>query len=175
MSTAEQVNRAGSGTLLLKNAQVLVTMDGQRREIGNGALYAENGVIRQVGSTGDLPESADTVIDATGQIVLPGFVNTHHHLNQTLTRNLPAAQNNNLFDWLRAHYRIWARTNPEASRTSALIGMGELALSGCTTVFDHSYIFKNGNSIDVLIEAAMVMVTRLRDMERFASTRSSAQ
>ena len=89
-----------------------------------------------------------------GQIVLPGFVNTHHHLNQTLTRNLPAAQNNNLFPWLQAHYRIWARTTPEASRTSTLIGLAELALSGCTTVFDHSYLFKSGNQVDYQIEAA---------------------
>ncbi|GKX35695.1 MAG: 8-oxoguanine deaminase [Rhizobiaceae bacterium MnEN-MB40S] len=141
-------------TLLLKNARVLVTMDATRREIEDGGLYAEDGVIRQVGKTEDLPQSADKVIDATGQIVLPGFVNTHHHLNQTLTRNLPAAQNNNLFEWLKVHYRIWARTHPDASRTSCLIGMAELLLSGCTTVFDHSYLFKSGNTIDVHIEAA---------------------
>ena len=117
-------------TLLLKNADILVTMDGERREIANGGLYAEDGVITMVGPTASLPQTADQEIDASGQIVLPGFVNTHHHLNQTLTRNLPAAQNNNLFPWLKAHYRIWAKTGPEASRTSALIGLAELALSG---------------------------------------------
>jgi 8-oxoguanine deaminase len=107
-----------------------------------------------VGRTEDLPDTADTVLDLSGQIVLPGFVNTHHHLNQTLTRNLPAGQNNNLFPWLKAHYRIWARVDAEASRASTLIGLAELALSGCTTVFDHSYLFKSGNSVDVQIQAA---------------------
>lgn len=141
-------------TLLLKNADMLVTMDGDRREIPGGGLYAEDGIVRKVGKTAELPETADRVIDARGQIVLPGFVNTHHHLNQTLTRNLPAAQNNNLFSWLQAHYRIWARTHPDASRTSALIGLAELALSGCTTVFDHSYLFQSGNKVDYQIEAA---------------------
>jgi len=141
-------------SLLLKNANVLVTMDDGRREIANGGLFAEDGVITEVGDSSALPDTADTVIDASGQIVLPGFVNTHHHLNQTLTRNLPAAQNNNLFPWLQAHYEIWARTNGEASRVSTLIGLAELVLSGCTTVFDHSYVFKNGNSVDIQIEAA---------------------
>ncbi len=141
-------------TLLLKNADMLVTMDGDRREIPGGGLFAENGMIQQVGDSASLPQTADRVIDAQGQIVLPGFVNTHHHLNQTLTRNLPAAQNNNLFAWLTAHYRVWARTHPEASRTSALIGLSELALSGCTTVFDHSYLFRSGNKVDYMIEAA---------------------
>ncbi|MEM9630047.1 MAG: 8-oxoguanine deaminase [Pseudomonadota bacterium] len=147
-------------TLLLKNADMLVTMDGERREIAEGGLYAEDGVIRQVGSSKDLPQSADQVIDASGQIVLPGFVNTHHHLNQALTRNLPAAQNNNLFPWLQAHYRIWARTNPEASRASTLIGLAELALSGCTTVFDHTYLFQSGNKVDYQIEAAQELGVR---------------
>lgn len=143
-----------SRSLLVKNAQMLVTMDASRREIAGGGLYAEDGVIKQVGDSAALPQTADTVIDASGQIVLPGFVNTHHHLNQTLTRNLPATQNNNLFPWLQAHYRIWARTTPDASRASTLVGLAELALSGCTTVFDHSYLFKSGNRVDYQIEAA---------------------
>lgn len=141
-------------TLLLKNADMLVTMDGARREIRGGGLYAVDGVITQVGPSDELPVDADKVIDASGQIVLPGFVNTHHHLNQTLTRNLPAAQNNNLFPWLQAHYNIWARTDPDASRASTLIGLAELALSGCTTVFDHTYLFQSGNKVDYQIEAA---------------------
>ncbi len=141
-------------TLLLKNADMLVTMDGARREIRGGGLFAQDGILKAVGPSEDLPETADQVIDATGQIVLPGFVNTHHHLNQTLTRNLPAAQNNNLFPWLQAHYRIWAKVNPEASRVSTLVGLAELALSGCTTVFDHSYLFQSGNKVDYQIEAA---------------------
>jgi len=141
-------------TILARNAEVLVTMDGERRELKGAGIYAENGIIKQVGPDAQLPRTADTVIDLSGQIVLPGFVNTHHHLNQTLMRNLPAGQNNNLFPWLQAHYRVWARTDEEASRASTLIGLAELALSGCTTVFDHSYVFKNGNNVDCQIEAA---------------------
>src|SRR6267378_5043966 len=141
-------------TLLAKNAEVLVTMDSQRREVKNAGLYAEDGFIKHIGPNGELPATADTVMDLSGQIVLPGFVNTHHHLNQTLTRNLVAAQNNNLFPWLQAQYRIWARTTEEASRASTLIGLAELALSGCTTVFDHTYVFKNGNNLDCQIQAA---------------------
>ena len=147
-------------TLLAKNAEVLVTMDGKRRELKNAGLYAEDGMIKKVGPDEELPTTADTVVDLTGQIVLPGFVNTHHHLNQTLTRNLPAGQNNNLFPWLKALYRVWARTNPEASRASTLVGLAELALSGCTTVFDHSYVFKNGNNVDCQIQAASELGVR---------------
>jgi len=141
-------------TLLARNADVLVTMDGGRRELRNAGLYAEDGILKQIGPTAELPATADTVIDLGGQIVLPGFVNTHHHLNQTLTRNFPGAQNNNLFPWLKALYRAWARTDAEGSRASTLIGLAELAQSGCTTVFDHSYVFKNGNNVDCQIEAA---------------------
>ena len=89
-------------TLLVKSADVLVTMDSQRRELKGAGLYAENGFSKQIGATGEQPA---TVLDLSGQIVLPGFVNTHYQLNQMLTRNLPAAQNNNLFPWLQAQYR----------------------------------------------------------------------
>lgn len=147
-------------TLLARNADILVTMDDGRRELRNAGLYAEGGIIKQVGPTAELPATADTVIDLSGQIVLPGFVNTHHHLNQTLTRNFPGAQNNNLFPWLKALYRAWARIDAEGSRASTLIGLAELAQSGCTTVFDHSYVFKNGNSVDCQIEAARELGVR---------------
>ena len=141
-------------SLLAKNAEVLVTMNPNRDELRHAGLYAEDGIIRQVGPSETLPPTADTVLDLSGQILLPGLVNCHHHLNQTLTRAIPACQNNNLFAWLRGHYRVWAGITPEASRTSVIVGLAELAMSGCTTVFDHSYLFKNGNSVDVLIEAA---------------------
>ena len=85
-------------TLLARNARVLVTMDDARRELADAGLFARDGIIEQVGPTAELPSTADQVLDLGGQIVLPGFVNTHHHLDQTLTRNLPAAQDNNLFD-----------------------------------------------------------------------------
>src|SRR5260370_18237877 len=141
-------------TLLARNAEVLVTMDGQRRELKNAGLYAENGIIKKVGPTAVLPATADTVIDLSGQICLPGFVNAHHHLNQTLTRNFPGAQNNNLFPWLKALYRAWARTDEEASHASTLVGLAELALSGCTTVFDPTYVFTNAKNFNFQVAAA---------------------
>jgi 8-oxoguanine deaminase len=141
-------------TLLVKNADVLVTMDASRRELRGAGLYAVDGFVRQVGSTDELPATADVVLDLTGQIVLPGLVNTHHHLNQTLTRAFPAAQDAGLFDWLTAQYPAWTRIDAEASRASTLVGLAELLLSGCTTVFDHTYLFQNGNSVDVQVEAA---------------------
>lgn len=141
-------------TLLAHNATILVTMDNERREIAGGGIFARDGIIKQVGPSHELPATADTVIDLSGQVVLPGLVNTHHHLDQTLTRNLPQAQNTNLFPWLLAHYEIWAQRTPEATRLSTLVGLGELAASGCTTVFDHSYVFQNGCRVDDQIAAA---------------------
>ena len=148
------------GTLLARHAEVLVTMDDERREIKDGAIFARDGIIEQVGPTSELPDTADVVIDLSGQVVLPGFVNTHHHLDQTLTRNLPQAQNINLFPWLIAHYEIWAERTPEATRFSTLIGLAELAISGCTTVFDHSYVFQSGCKVDDQIAAAAEIGTR---------------
>ena len=141
-------------TLLARNAEVLVTMDAARRELRGAGLYAVDGFIRQVGTTDELPATADVVLDLAGQIALPGFVNAHHHLNQTLTRAFPAAQDVNLFAWLTAQYPAWTRIGAEASRTSTLVGLAELLLSGCTTVFDHTYLFKSGNSVDVQVAAA---------------------
>ena len=141
-------------TLLARNADVLVTMDAARRELRGAGLYAVDGFIRQVGPTDELPATADRVLDLTGQIVLPGLVNTHHHLNQTLTRAFPAAQDAGLFDWLTAQYPTWTRIDAEASRMSTLVGLAELLLSGCTTVFDHTYLYQNGNCVDVQVEAA---------------------
>jgi len=147
-------------TLLARNAKILVTMDDQRRELSDAGLFARDGIIEEVGPSERLPPDADAVLDLSGQIVLPGFVNTHHHLDQTLTRALPAGQNINLFPWLRAHYPIWARRTPEASRWSALVGLAELATSGCTTVFDHTYIFQNGSRVDDQISAAQEIGVR---------------
>jgi cytosine/adenosine deaminase-related metal-dependent hydrolase len=93
-------------TLLVRNATLLVTMDGQRRELAGGALFARDGVIEAVGLTAGLPATADVVIDATDQVVIPGLVNTHHHMYQTLTRVLPAAQDHSLFGWLQALYPV---------------------------------------------------------------------
>lgn len=151
-------------TLLVKNAAVLVTMDEQRREIRDGGLYARDGVIQSVGPSASLPQSADTVFDARGQIVIPGLVNTHHHLFQTMTRAVPGAQDATLFNWLQTLYPIWARMTPEHIRVSALVGLAEMALSGCTTSSDHLYIFPNGARLEDEIHAAQMLGVRFHAM-----------
>ncbi len=148
-------------TLLIKNAFLLVTMDQQRREIPGGGLYAENGFITQVGPTEELPQAADQVIDMRDHIVIPGLINTHHHFYQTLTRAVPAAQNANLFHWLKTLYPIWARMTPEDIFLSTQTALAELALSGCTTASDHLYLFPNGARLDDEIEAAGQVGLRL--------------
>lgn len=147
-------------TLLLKHANLLVTMDDEHRRIPDGGLYVRDHVIEQVGPTPHLPTEADVVIDAHGMVVLPGLINTHHHLYQTLTRALPAAQNVELFDWLRTLYPIWAGLTGEAVYVSALVGLAELLLSGCTTVSDHLYIFPNDARLDDEIHAAQELGVR---------------
>jgi 8-oxoguanine deaminase len=108
-------------TMVAKNAALVVTMDGQRRELPDAGLYIKDGFIEQVGPTDALPKRADILLDLRGQIVLPGLVNCHHHLDQILTRNIAAGQNVNLFPWLRAHYRLWATRPPRRAppRSSA--------------------------------------------------------
>lgn len=147
-------------TLLIRNAHVLVTMDDDRRELRGGALFARDGVIEQVGATEELPQDADDVVDARRHVVLPGLVNTHHHLYQTLTRAVPAAQDADLFDWLRTLYPIWGRLTPDDVRVSTQLGLAELALSGCTTSSDHLYLFPNGSRLDDSIEAARELGVR---------------
>jgi 8-oxoguanine deaminase len=144
-------------TLLLKNAQLLATMDDEGRELPGGGIYAEDGVISQVGPTSELPSTADRVINASGMLVMPGMVNTHHHFYQTLTRNVPAAQDANLFNWLVTHYPIWAGLTPEAVYVSTKVAIAELMLSGCTTSSDHTYIWPNGARLDDQIRAATEM------------------
>lgn len=139
-------------TLLVKNAAVLVTMDEARREISNGGLFVRDNVIEQVGPTETLPQTADTVLDLTDHVVLPGLINTHHHLYQTLTRVV--APEADLFTWLKTLYPIWAHLTDEAIYVSTLTGLAELALSGCTTSSDHLYIFPNDCTLDSQIRAA---------------------
>jgi 8-oxoguanine deaminase len=148
-------------TLLIRNATLLATMDDQRHEIPDGGLFAENGFITQIGRTEDLPQTADQVLDLSGHIVIPGLVNTHHHFYQTLTRAVPAAQNANLFNWLKTLYPIWARMTPDDIFTSTQTALAELALSGCTTASDHLYLFPNGSRLDDEIEAAGQVGLRL--------------
>lgn len=148
-------------TLLIKHAEVLVTMDDHRREIPDGGLFIRDGFIEQVGQSAQLPQSADEVLDLSGHVVLPGLINTHHHFYQTLTRAVPAAQNANLFNWLTTLYPIWARMTPEDIRISTQTALSELALSGCTTASDHLYLFPNGSKLDDEIEAARPIGLRL--------------
>lgn len=148
-------------TLLIKNIHTLVTMDDVRREIKDGGLYIQDGFIQQVGKTADLPADADEIVDLTNHIVLPGLVNTHHHFYQTLTRVVPAAQDANLFNWLKTLYPVWARMRPEDIFLSTKTALAELALSGCTTASDHLYLFPNGSSLDDEISAAQEMGMRL--------------
>jgi cytosine/adenosine deaminase-related metal-dependent hydrolase len=141
-------------TLLVKHADLLVTMDNDHRRIPDGGLFVRDNVIERVGPTAELLMEADRVIDARGMIVLPGLINTHHHLYQTLTRAVPAAQDATLFGWLKTLYPIWAGLTSEAVYTSALVGLAELMLSGCTTASDHLYIYPNDCRIDDEILAA---------------------
>jgi len=149
-------------SLLIKNATVLVTMDDRQREIPAGGLFVRDGFVEQVGPTGELPKAADEVLDLTGHLVLPGLVNTHHHFYQTLTRVVPAAQDANLFNWLKTLYPIWARLTPEDIFTSAQTALAELALSGCTTASDHLYLFPNGSRLDDEIAAAKEVGLRIQ-------------
>jgi len=148
-------------TLLVRNVTLLVTMDDQRREIPGGGLFVRNGFIEKVGFSKDLPETADDVLDLDGCIVLPGLINTHHHFYQTLTRAVPAAQNANLFNWLKTLYPIWARMTPSDIYISTQTALAELALSGCTTASDHLYLFPNGSRLDDEINAAQEIGLRL--------------
>jgi len=142
-------------TLLIRNAALLVTMDETRREIAGGGLFARDGVIEAVGPGDSLPATADEMIDARGQIVIPGLVNTHHHMYQTLTRVIRPAQDCELFEWLRTLYPIWSGLTPEMVHVSTQTAMAELLLSGCTTSSDHLYIYPNGVRLDDSIEAAV--------------------
>ncbi len=148
-------------TLLIKNATLLVTMDGNRREIPDGGLYIRDGFIEKVGVTDTLPYHADEVLELKDHIILPGLINTHHHFYQTLTRVVPAAQNANLFNWLKTLYPIWARMTPEDIFLSTQTALAELALSGCTTASDHLYLFPNGSKLDDEIDAAREVGLRI--------------
>lgn len=141
------------GTLMLRNAAVVATMD-DGVEIPDGSIFIRDGWITDIGKTEDLPEDADEVMDLGDHVVLPGLVNTHHHLYQTLTRAMPGAQDVALFDWLRTLYPIWARMTPDHIRTATRLGLTELAASGVTTAFDHQYLWPNGSSIDDQFEGA---------------------
>lgn len=129
-------------TLLLKHAGTVVTCDPDDRVLENVDIFLRDGVIEAIGPLGET--GADRMIDASGCLVYPGLVNTHHHLYQLFSRNLPQVQNLELFPWLRALYEVWKGLDEETVFQSTRIGLTELAKTGCTTCFDHHYVFPAG-------------------------------
>jgi cytosine/adenosine deaminase-related metal-dependent hydrolase len=142
------------GTLLVRNARVLVTMDDARREIARGEMRIRDGFIEAVGERNSLPPQADEVVDLTGHIVLPGLINTHHHLYQSLDRAWPASQDKSLTEWLQGLYPRWEKLTPETIAGAVELGLAEIVLSGCTTVADHQYLWPNGLAASTLFEIA---------------------
>lgn len=130
-------------SLFIKNASAIVTCDSRDTVLENAGILIQDGVITCLGPS---DQEADEVLDAGRCVVYPGLINTHHHLYQTFSRNLPQVQNLELFDWLRALYEIWKNLDGEAVYHSSLVGMGELLKTGCTTCFDHHYVFPGGGS-----------------------------
>ncbi|KXK14813.1 MAG: putative hydrolase [Chloroflexi bacterium OLB14] len=148
-------------TLLIKNAHI-VTVDDKQTEIPNGGMFIRDGVIEQVDFISQLPTTADEILDLKNHVVLPGLINTHHHFYQTLTRAVPAAQDANLFNWLKTLYPIWAKIQPDDIFISTQTALAELALSGCTTASDHLYLYPNASKLDDEIDAALQLGLRLQ-------------
>jgi len=147
-------------TLLVRNARVVATLDDALREYPDGGVFCLDGVIEAVGPSDILPETADRIIEARDMLIMPGLVNTHHHLFQSLTRALPKVQDAKLFNWLRGLYPIWKSITPEMIYASARLALAELLLSGCTTVADHLYLYPEGCRIDDEIAAAQSLGVR---------------
>ena len=137
---------------LIRNADVIVTMDGARRELHGASVLVENGAITALGQGLTAPDAE--IIDASGCVVTPGLVNTHHHMYQSLTRAVPGGQDALLFGWLRTLYPIWARYSPQDFHVSTQLALAELALSGCSMSSDHLYLYPNGAKLDDTIHAA---------------------
>ena len=162
-------------TLLIHRARCIATQDDAHTELKDASLLIRDGRIERIipaGQTTDteldeLRQQVDEVIDARRHVVVPGLINTHHHMVQSLTRAVPQVQNAELFSWLKGLYPIWAGLTPEMVRVSNQVAMAELLLSGCTTSSDHLYIYPNGVRLDDSIEAAHTIGMR------FTATRGS--
>ena len=144
---------------VIRNAATLLTMDDDRREMTGVDIRIRDGVITQIG---ERLRSAGNTLSATGCVVTPGLVNTHHHLYQTLTRAVPGGQDALLFGWLQTLYPIWSRFTPDHMRVSAQLGLAELALSGCSLSSDHLYLYPNGSRLEDTIEAAQSIGLRFQ-------------
>lgn len=156
---------------LIRDAATVLTMDDQRREISGADIRIVDGAIAELGQ--GLSSDGEVVL-ARGCVVTPGLVNTHHHLYQTLTRAVPGGQDALLFGWLQTLYPIWARFGPEEMRVSALTGLAELALSGCSLTSDHLYLYPNGSRLDDTIHAALDIGMRFQPTRGAMSIGESA-
>lgn len=149
--------------LLIHHAHTVATLDDTSQEWQDAAIWVQDGRIAYVGSMGGLPPEAThatETMNAEGLLVVPGLVNTHHHMFQSLTRAIPGVQDAELFTWLRGLYPIWSRLTPEMIHISTQVAMAELLMSGCTTTSDHLYLYPNGVQLDHAIEAAQAMGMR---------------
>jgi cytosine/adenosine deaminase-related metal-dependent hydrolase len=160
---------AGRADLLVRDAELVATVDAARREIRGGWVAVTAGVVSGLGGPGDPPPAAERVLDARDCLVTPGLINTHHHLWQNLTRSYAPALRGGLFDWLRTLYPLWARLDEEAAHVSAYVGLTELALGGCTTSTDHLYVHPSGAGDLVSAEIAAARELGMR----FHPTRGS--
>ena len=154
-------------TLLIRNAHTIATLNDLGDELCNASIFIRDNVIEAIGPAAELPLGADQVIEAQHHVVIPGMVNTHHHMFQSLTRAIPSVQNAELFGWLGGLYPIWAGLQPDMIYASTQTAMAELLLSGCTTSSDHLYIYPNGVKLDDCIAAAQAIGMR------FIATRGS--
>jgi len=154
-------------TLLIHNAHTIATLNDAGDELRNASVFVRDKRIEAIGPASQLPHTADRVIQAEHHVVIPGMVNTHHHMSQSLTRAIPGVQNAELFSWLTGLYPIWAGLQPDMIYASTQTAMAELLLSGCTTSSDHLYIYPNGVKLDVCIAAAQEIGMR------FVATRGS--
>ena len=148
-------------TLLIKNLDAVVTCDASDSMPQQVDLLCENGLITKIGPGLDV--RADRVIDASGMIAYPGLVNAHHHLYQVFSRNLPEVQNLELFDWLVALYEVWKNLTEKTEYLASLTAMGELVKNGCTTIFDHHYVFPagGGDLLEAQWQAAQELGVRM--------------
>jgi 8-oxoguanine deaminase len=166
-------------SVLLQDAAVVVTQDANSRELANVDILVQGKKIAAIGPR--LAESMHAeqrdsceIVNVSGCVVTPGMVNTHHHMYQSLTRALPAAQDAELFAWLKALYPVWGRFTPDMFTTAAKVAMAELLLSGCTTSSDHQYLFPNGARLDDTIEAALEIGMRFHACRGSMSVGESA-
>lgn len=154
-------------TLLVRDAALVATFDDARRELPHASVLVRGNRIEAIGPAAELPRDADEVVDARGHLVVPGLVNTHHHMPQSLTRAVRPVQDAELFSWLSGLYPVWRHLTPEMIRVSTQVAMAELLLSGCTTTSDHLYLYPNGSSLEDSIEGAR------RAGMRFTATRGA--